>query len=65
MSKESRFAVRVLRGLPATRKKLTSPILRRIINGFYTHSATERDALLGYLDDVSLQEIKSMPNDFT
>ena len=52
VSKESRFAVRVLRGLPVTRKKLTSPILRKIINGFYTHSASERDALLNYLDEA-------------
>ena len=54
VSKESRFAVRVMRGLPATRKKLTTPILKRIITGFYTHSAAERDTLLGYIpDDVS------------
>jgi hypothetical protein len=51
VSKESRFAVRVLRGLPATRKKLTTAILRKIINGFYTHSAAERDTLLGYMPD--------------
>ena len=55
VSKESRFAVRVMRGLPATRKKLTTPILKRIISGFYTHSAAERDTLLGYIpDDVSI-----------
>ena len=55
VSKESRFAVRVMRGLPATRKKLTTPILKRIITGFYTHSAAERDTLLGYIpDDVSI-----------
>ena len=51
VSKETRFAVRVLRGLPATRKKLTNPILKRIINGFYTHSATDRDTPLNYLPD--------------
>ena len=56
VSKESRFAVRVMRGLPATRKKLTTPILKRIITGFYTHSAAERDTLLGYIpDDVSIK----------
>jgi hypothetical protein len=55
VSKESRFAVRVMRGLPATRKKLTTPILKRIITGFYTHSAVERDTLLGYIpDEVSI-----------
>ena len=54
VSKESRFAVRVMRGLPATRKKLTSGILKKIITGFYTHSATDRETLLGYIpDDVS------------
>ena len=54
VSKESRFAVRVLRGLPATRKKLTGNILKRIITGFYTHSAADRDTLLSYIpDDVS------------
>ncbi len=54
VSKESRFAVRVMRGLPATRKKLTGAILKKIISGFYTHSATEKETLLGYIpDDVS------------
>ena len=51
VSKESRFAVRVMRGLPATRKKLTSHILKKIITGFYTHSAADRDTLLGYIPD--------------
>ena len=56
VSKESRFAVRVMRGLPATRKKLTSGILKKIITGFYTHSASERETLLGYIpDDVSFR----------
>jgi 26S proteasome regulatory subunit N3 len=55
VSKESRFAVRVMRGLPATRKKLTTPILKRIITGFYTHSATERDTLLGYIPDDAME----------
>ena len=57
VSKESRFAVRVMRGLPATRKKLTTSILKRILTGFYTHSAAERDTLLGYIpDDVGLKK---------
>ena len=60
VSKESRFAVRVLRGLPATRKKLTGNIMKRLITGFYTHSATEREALLAYIpDDVSVFVFKN------
>lgn len=34
-SKEPRFLTRVLRSIPATRKKLTHPILRKIICGFF------------------------------
>lgn len=56
VSKESRFAVRVMRGLPATRKKLTNGILRKIITGFYTHSAAERDCLMGYIPDEVLKK---------
>ena len=60
VSKESRFAVRVLRGLPATRKKLNSAILKKIISGFYTHSVADRDTLLGYIpDDVIILLIKA------
>merc|ERR1711997_947309 len=40
---------------PATRKKLTTPILKRIITGFYTHSAAERDTLLGYIPDDAME----------
>ena len=53
VSKESRFAVRVMRGLPATRKKLTTPILKRIITGFYTHSVDERDRLLRFISETA------------
>ena len=51
ISKESRFAFRVLRGLPATRKKLNGQVIRKIVNGFYTHSATARDFLLNCLPE--------------
>lgn len=54
VSKESRFAVRVLRGLPATRRKLSSAILRRIVGGFYTHSNADRDALMAYIPDDAM-----------
>ncbi len=49
VTKESRFATRVLRGLFALRKKLDGQHLRRIVNGFYTHSNKERDDLLAYI----------------
>lgn len=61
VSKESRFAVRVLRGLPATRKKLTGNIMKRLITGFYTHSAAEREALLAYIPDDSMETDADVP----
>merc|ERR1711899_461569 len=62
VSKESRFAVRVMRGLPATRKKLTTSILKRILTGFYTHSAAERDTLLGYIPDDAMETDEPITN---
>ena len=49
VSKESRFAVRVLRALPATRKKLSAIVLRKIVTGFYTHSIQAKEALMKFL----------------
>ena len=49
VSKENRFAVRVLRALPATRKKLSAIVLRKTVTGFYTHSAQAREALMKFL----------------
>ena len=51
ISKESRFAFRVLRGLPVTRKKLNGQVIRKIVSGFYTHSTAARDFLLNCLPD--------------
>ena len=51
ISKESRFAFRVLRGLPATRKKLNGQVIRKIVSGFYTHSVTAKDFLLNCLPE--------------
>ncbi|XP_049773596.1 probable 26S proteasome non-ATPase regulatory subunit 3 [Schistocerca cancellata] len=50
-NKEPRFILRVLRSLPNTRRKLNSVVLRGIITGFYTHSATEKDALLNFVEE--------------
>ena len=49
VTKENRFAVRVLRALPATRKKLSAVVLRKIVTGFYTHSAQVKETLMKYL----------------
>ncbi|UYV66359.1 PSMD3 [Cordylochernes scorpioides] len=50
-SKEPRFILRVLRTLVSTRKKLNPRVLRKIVSGFYTHSAIQRDALLAFIDE--------------
>ncbi|CAG0913356.1 unnamed protein product [Notodromas monacha] len=47
-SKEPRFAMRVLRTLPTTRRRLNPAVVRRLIEGFYTHSPAERDNLLKF-----------------
>ena len=51
-SKEPRFILRVLRSLPNTRRKLTPVVLRGIITGFYTHSTTEKDVLLSFVEEL-------------
>ncbi len=48
-TKEYRFTSRVLRGLFALRKRLSPNVLRRLVNGYYTHSAAAKDALLKYV----------------
>ena len=50
-SKEPRFVLRVLRSLASTRKKLNSKVMRKIINGFYTYSQSQRDSLLSFIDE--------------
>ncbi len=49
MTKENRFVARVLRGLFALRKRLDTPTLKRLVAGFYTHSAKERDTLASFI----------------
>lgn len=51
-NKESRFILRILRLLPATRKKLNSKLLRKIINGYYTHDKAHKDLLLSFVEDT-------------
>ncbi|XP_011494959.1 PREDICTED: probable 26S proteasome non-ATPase regulatory subunit 3 [Ceratosolen solmsi marchali] len=50
-NKEPRFILRALRALPNTRRKLNPIVLRGIISGFYTKSATEKEALLGWIEE--------------
>lgn len=50
-SKEPRFVLRVFRSLAATRKRINSRVMRKLINGFYTHSASQRDSLLAFIDE--------------
>lgn len=41
--------IRVLRGLFAIKKQLTAQLLRRIVNGYYTHSTEARDKLIAFI----------------
>ena len=63
VTKENRFAVRVLRGLPATRKKLSPLVLRKIVAGFYTHSTEAKELLMKYVHkkvSKQYQELESL-----
>lgn len=50
--KDNRFALRVLRCLASTRRNLNPNVLRRLVNGYYTHSAKEREILTSYIGVV-------------
>lgn len=50
-SKEPRFVLRVLRSLATTRKKLNAKVMRKIINGYYTHSNNQKESLLVFIDE--------------
>ena len=50
LNKEPRFMLRVIRALIATRKKLNSRVLIKLINGFYTVSSAQRDTLLAFIE---------------
>ncbi|KAF7491251.1 26S proteasome non-ATPase regulatory subunit 3 [Sarcoptes scabiei] len=53
-AKEQRFIIRILRSLNATRKNINSSILRKAITIFYNNSVAQRDLLLGYILNESL-----------
>lgn len=50
-SKEPRFAMRVLRSLPSTRRKLNGNVLRAIITQLFPANS-DRDSLLAFVEDV-------------
>ena len=49
--KDYRYTLRVLRCLANTRRKLNSNVLRRLVNGYFTHSAKDREALNAFIFD--------------
>lgn len=49
-SKEPRFAMRVLRSLPSTRRKLNGNVLRAIINQLYPASS-DKETLIGFVEN--------------
>jgi len=51
-SKEPRFVLRVLRSLPATRKKINNVVLRTLLRGFFTYSEEERENLMKYVENA-------------
>ncbi len=53
VTKEPRFVLRVLRSLFALRKEVTPGLLKRVVVGYYTHSAEARQQLLDFIPEVS------------
>lgn len=60
-TKESRFITRILRTILAIRKDLNSNILTSVVNGFYTHSASEKEFMLSFFDDQMEVESALVP----
>lgn len=50
--KDNRFSFRVLRCLANTRRNINPNVLRRLVNGYYTHSVKEREALTAYIEEA-------------
>ena len=49
ISKETRFVIRVMRGLFNMKKEITPQLLRRIVNGYYTHSKEAKEKLMEFI----------------
>lgn len=50
--KEPRFVLRALRALPSTSRRLNANVLHKTVCGFFTSSASTREFLLGFLEEV-------------
>lgn len=69
-TKESRFVTRILRCILTIRKDLNSNVLISVINGFYTHSANEKEFMLSFFEeqmevDPSAQRMRTVKNSTT
>jgi 26S proteasome regulatory subunit N3 len=64
--KDFRYSLRVLRCLGNTRRKLNANVLRRLIHGYYTHSAKDRQAMENFIIDNNEMEVdgenSTLPN---
>lgn len=56
--KEPRFVLRALRALPSTSRRLNTNVLHKAICGFFTNNTATRDFLLGFLEEVSRDELQ-------
>uniref|UniRef100_A0A3Q4HV35 26S proteasome regulatory subunit RPN3 n=1 Tax=Neolamprologus brichardi TaxID=32507 RepID=A0A3Q4HV35_NEOBR len=61
--KEPRFVLRALRALPSTSRRLNTNVLHKAICGFFTNNAATRDFLLGFLEEVSRDELQRRSTD--
>ncbi|XP_023213164.1 26S proteasome non-ATPase regulatory subunit 3-like [Centruroides sculpturatus] len=57
LSKEPRFILRVLRVLVSTRKRLNPRVLKTLVNGFYTQSSAQREALLSFISTEEQMDV--------
>jgi len=60
-SKEPRFVSRVLRSMPATRKKLNFSVMTALINGYYTYPSSDKTKLLAFLEQSMETDSKPPP----
>lgn len=67
-TKEVRFITRILRSILTIRKDLNSNVLMSIVNGFFTHSAAEKEFMLSFfeeqmeVDSNAVQRMRTVKN---
>uniref|UniRef100_A0A3P9LHR3 26S proteasome non-ATPase regulatory subunit 3 n=1 Tax=Oryzias latipes TaxID=8090 RepID=A0A3P9LHR3_ORYLA len=59
--KEPRFVLRALRALPSTSRRLNANVLHKTVCGFFTSSASTREFLLGFLEELADGDIQFRP----